>query len=236
MNACVRSIVFLFLLIPLEIYAGTKITGRQEIVFSEIPKPAHIWVHDFAATSADIPPESALSGQSEGNDTQQTAEQISTGRKLGAEIAADLVKEIRKMGLPAARPTAEERPQINDLVIQGSLISIVSGSAKKRFIVGFGSGETELKVVVEGFQMTAEGLRKLGYGSTESTGPKTPGEAAGILATIATHNPIGLIVSTGIKLHEHKTGSDTMEGRVKDTAKEIADVLKKRFQEQGWIE
>ena len=136
MNACVRSIVFLFLLIPLEIYAGTKITGRQEIVFSEIPKPAHIWVHDFAATSADIPPESALSGQSEGNDTQQTAEQISTGRKLGAEIAADLVKEIRKMGLPAARPTAEERPQINDLVIQGSLISIVSGSAKKRFIVG----------------------------------------------------------------------------------------------------
>ena len=89
-----------------------------------------------------------------------------------------------------------------------------------------------MKVAVEGFQMTAEGLRKLGTGRTESTGPKTPGEAACVLALVATHNPLGLIVSTGIKAHEHKTGSDTLEGRAKDTAKEIADALKKRFQEQ----
>jgi len=59
---------------------------------------------------------------------------------------------------------------------------------------------------------------------------------AGVLALVATHNPIGLIVSTGIKAHEHKTGADTLEGRARDTAKEIAKVLKQRFQEQGWIE
>jgi hypothetical protein len=236
MNAHIRTIAYLFLLLPISVFAGTKVTERHEIVFSEIPKPAHIWVHDFAATSADVPLESALAGQSSDNETQQTSEQIAAGRKLGAELASELVEQIRKMGLPAARPTADEKTQINDLVIEGSLISMVSGSKEKRFIVGFGSGESELKVAVEGFQMTAEGLRKLGYGSTESTGPKTPGEALGVLSLIATHNPLGLIVSTGIKAHEHKTGSGTLEGRGKDTAKEIAEVLKKRFQEQGWIE
>ena len=55
------------------------------------------------------------------------------------------------------------------------------------------------------------------------------------LTTIATHNPLGLIVSTGIKVHEEKTGSDTLQGRAKATAKEIADVLKQRFRDQGWI-
>lgn len=235
MNIYVRCIGYLFLLLPLGVCAGTKVTERHEIVFSDIPKPAHIWVYDFAATSSDVPPESALAGQPSDNDAQQSSEQIAAGRKLGAKIAADLVEQIRKMGLPAARPTAEEKPQVNDLVIRGSLITMVSGSEKKRFVVGFGSGESELKVAVEGFQMTSEGLRKLGYGSTESTGPKTPGEALGVVSLIATHNPLGLVVSTGIKAHEHKTGSDTLEGRGEDTAKEIAEVLKKRFQEQGWI-
>jgi len=236
MYSHIRSIGYLLFLLPLGVFAGTKITDRNEIVTEEIPKPAQIWVYDFAATAADVPKESALAGQHSDHETPQTDEQIATGRKLGAEIAAELVKQIRAMGLPAERPVAGTKPQLNDLVIRGQLVSLVAGSEKKRFVVGFGSGESELKAAVEGYQMTAEGLRKLGTGETDATGPKTPGEAAGVLAVVATHNPIGLIVSTGIKAHEHKTGSDTLEGRARDTAKKISDVLKQRFQEQGWIE
>ena len=236
MKTHVRTIVYLLLLLPFGVCAGTKVTERHEIVFSEIPKPAQIWVYDFAATAGDVPAESALAGQHAEHSTPQSPEQIAAGRKLGAEIAADLVEDIRAMGMPAARPTAETKPQINDLVIRGSLVSMAEGSGKKRFVIGFGSGESELKAAVEGFQMTAEGLRKLGYGATASTGPKTPGEAVGVLALVATHNPIGLIASTGIKAYEHKTGADTLEGRARDTAKKIADVLKQRFKEQGWIQ
>jgi hypothetical protein len=46
---------------------------------------------------------------------------------------------------------------------------------------------------------------------------------------------LGLIVSTGVKAHGEKTGSSKVEGRAKQTATEIADILKKRFKEQGWI-
>jgi hypothetical protein len=38
-----------------------------------------------------------------------------------------------------------------------------------------------------------------------------------------------------MKVYGEKSGSSTIEGRVKQTVKEIADQLKLRFQEQGWI-
>lgn len=58
----------------------------------------------------------------------------------------------------------------------------------------------------------------------------------GLLSLLATHNPLGLIVSAGMKAYGEKSGSDTIEGRASQTAREIADVLKKRFQQEGWIE
>jgi len=140
------------------------------------------------------------------------------------------------MGMHAQRASAETTPQINDLVIRGYLISFNEGSAEKRFAIGFGSGASDLKVAVEGFQKTAQGLRKLGSGSTAAEGAKTPGADLGIVGLLATHNPAGLIISSGMHLYGEESGSSTVKGRAKQTAKEIADVLKKRFQEQGWID
>ena len=57
----------------------------------------------------------------------------------------------------------------------------------------------------------------------------------GLASLIATHNPAGFIVSTGMKVYGEKSGSSTVEGRAKQIAKEIADALKQRFQQQGWI-
>jgi hypothetical protein len=44
------------------------------------------------------------------------------------------------------------RPQINDILIRGYLVSIQEGSAAKRVAIGFGSGASELKTAVEGFR------------------------------------------------------------------------------------
>ena len=138
--------------------------------------------------------------------------------------------------MPAERAPIGMRPQINDLVIRGYLLSVDEGSAAKRVAIGFGSGGSELKTAVEGYQMTAQGLRKLGSGTLDSGGSKTPGAALGAATFIATANPAGLIVSSGMKVYGEVSGSSKVEGRAKDTAKEIAEVLKQRFQEQGWIQ
>jgi hypothetical protein len=228
-------VLSLFTLLILAGCASTKVTSRSELVTEQLPRPGTIWVYDFAATPEDVPAESALAGQYSEHSTPQTAQEIATGRQLGAEIAAQLVEQIRAMGMPAARANAGTTPQINDIVIRGYLISYNKGSAAKRILIGFGSGASDMKVAAEGFQMTAQGLRKLGSGTLDAGGGKAPGADLGALALIATHNPAGLIISGGMHLYGEESGKSTVQGRAKAIAKEIADVLKQRFQQQGWI-
>jgi hypothetical protein len=92
-----------------------------------------------------------------------------------------------------------------------------------------------LKTAAEVFQMTAQGLRKLGSGTLDSSGSKTPGGILGVATLLATHNPVGLIVSSGVKVYGEASGSSKIEGRAEKTAKEIADQLQPKFQEQGWV-
>jgi len=236
MKSCKQIVLCLLALLVIAACASTKVTSRDEAAVGKLPRPNTIWVYDFAATPADVPDDSALAGKHSEHSTPQTDEQIKTGRQLGAEIEAELVKLIRGMGLSAEHAVTGTKPQINDLVIRGYLVSFNEGSEAKRIFIGFGSGASDLKVAVEGFQMTAQGLHKLGSGTTDSEGGKTPGADLGALSLLATHNPAGLIISTGMKIYEEKSGKSTVKGRAEQTAKEIADVLKKRFQEQGWID
>ncbi len=214
---------------------STKITDRQQMSKDKLAKPAQIWIYDFVATPADLPADSALAGKYTEHSTPQTLEQIAKGRELGTLIETELVSQIRAMGMPAEHAVKETTPQINDIVLRGYIISFDEGDAKKRVGVGFGSGASDLKMAIEGFQMTAQGMRKLGGGADDAGGSKSPGAVLGFVGMVATHNPVGLIVNVGIKEHGEKTGSSKVEGRAKQTAKEIADILKQRFQEQGWI-
>jgi hypothetical protein len=236
MNTGDRVVLSLLATLSLSVHASTEVTDRNEIVTGEIPRPAHIWVYDFSATASDVPAESALSGQIAEPAQPQTADQIAAGRQLGAAIASDLVQDINAMGMTAQRPMENTQPALNDLVIRGHLVSEAKGDEKKRVLVGFGAGESELKVAVEGFQVTANGLRRLGSGDTDSKGGRSPGVGVGLLSDVVTHNPLGLIVSSGMKVHEERSGSGKLAGRAKDTAKKIADVLEERFKEQGWID
>ena len=216
--------------------ASTKVTSRERLVTEMLPRPDHIWIYDFGATAADIPADSTLASQSTPPATPPSEEQTALARQWGVSIAAQLVKQIGEMGLPAVQATATTKPQVNDIVIRGYLVSVEKGSAAKRMTIGFGSGGSELNTLLEGYQMTANGLRKLGSGTIESKGAKGPGASLGAAGWLITGSPIGLIVGGGMKVYGEASGSAKVEGRAKATAKEIADVLKTRFQQQGWIE
>ena len=215
--------------------AFADITNRVMLVTGTIPRPGQIWVYNFAATPADVPANSALAGQPDLDTTPQTDAQIAEGKKLGIDIAAELVGLIHNMGMPAQRVSTDAKPQLNDLVIRGYIISIKAGDARKRFGIGFGEGASEMRTAVEGFQMTTNGLRKIGSANVNADGSKGPGTVLGAASFLATKNPAGLIISGGMKLHGEESGSSKLEGRVNQTAKEIADALKQRFQEQCWI-
>jgi hypothetical protein len=157
---------------------------------------------------------------------------------LGALIAQDLVEDIQAMGLSAVVAGPYSSPQVGDGVIRGYIVSAEGGgigSAAKRFVIGFGAGTAEMDTVVEGYVMTPQGLAKLGSGMLTSSGNKTPGAIVPAAVAIATGSPIGLIVVGGLKLAGEATGRSGLEGRAKATADEIAQQLRVRFQDRGWI-
>jgi hypothetical protein len=236
MRSTSRSIQLCMLLAVVVGCASTNITDRKVLVTEKLPRPGHVLVYDFKATPGGVPADSALAGQVSEQGPPQTAEQIAAGQKLGARIAAELVARIRAMGMPGERASAATKRQIDDIVIRGYLVSIQEGSAAERVTIGFGDGASELRTAVEGFQVTAQGLRKLGSGTLVSGGGKTPGAALGAATFIATANPAGLIVSSGMKAYGEASGDSTIQGRAEQTAKEIAEVLESRFRDQGWID
>jgi hypothetical protein len=72
------------------------------------------------------------------------------GRQLGALIAKDLVEDVQEMGLSAVEAEPGSSPLVGDGVIRGYIAAFQSGSAFQRFVIGFGSGTSEVDTVVEG--------------------------------------------------------------------------------------
>jgi hypothetical protein len=196
--------------------ASTQVTTSPEMAANEqLPRPDRIWVYDFVPAS------------SSANASEQA--------EIGREIAAGIVSSIREMGLQAEEASPSTPMQINDIVLKGAIISVTEGNAAERVSIGFGSGASELKVQVEGYQVTPQGLRILGSGTGDAGGSKSPGAALGVAGAVATGNPAGLIISTGMKVYGEASGSSKVEGRTKQMVQEIADRLKIRFQQLGWI-
>jgi hypothetical protein len=216
--------------------ASTEVTDREKYEGKRLARPDRIIVHDFAAAPGDLPSFSEARGRHAAPSKPRTAEEIATGQKLGAQVAADLVAEIREMGLPAVRSAGQPAAKKGDIALVGYFESIDEGSRMKRVVIGFGSGTAELKTQVEGYLMTESGMRKLGSGGVESGGGgKSPGVVVPLIVTVATANPIGLAVGGAVKAQGELSGRTTIEGTAKRTADVIAEELRKAFQKQGWI-
>lgn len=228
------TVLFLIVSFVLAGCASTKVSSRQEPATGKIARPGRILVHDFAATPGDVPAW-ASKGAHMQQGGHQSAEDIKAGRKLGADVARELAAKIRGMGLKAEQVANQMNPQPGDLVITGYFETMDAGNATERVAVGFGSGAAHLKTVVEGFQMTQQGLRRLGSGEVDADGGKSPGTALSVASAVATGNPIGLIVSSAVKMEGEKSGKSTIEGAGKRTAEKIAEQLQIKFREQGWI-
>jgi Domain of unknown function (DUF4410) len=236
MKSLSRVALYLIAVVVVAGCASTKVTNQTPLSNPGMPRPNRIWVYDFIANPADMPPNASIGAEVSAPSTPPTPEEIEEGRKMGALIAQELVADIQDMGLPAVQAGPGSVPQVGDGVIRGYLVSVQGGSAVKRFVIGFGAGTSEMDTVVEGYAVTPMGWRKMGSGTLSSSGSKTPGMIVPAAVALATANPIGLIVVGGAKIYGEASGKNTLEGRAKATADAIAEQLKIRFQDRGWVQ
>ncbi len=217
--------------------ASSEIKQRQSNAAQEqVSRPGRIIVYDIRATPGDVPATAAITGSYSQRQSPQTADEIRVGRQLGNLVAANLVRKILDMGLPAQRAGHGPPPQLGDVLITGQFISIEEGDRAKRVFIGFGKGSSELQTHIEGYLVARDGHRLLGSRQVATAGGKKPGLIVPGIVAVATSNPAGLIVRSliGVK-DEKKGGAETLEGAAKRTADEMAKELKTIFRRQGWI-
>src|SRR5512132_4310742 len=119
MKAVSRIAPRLFAVIVLAGCASSKVTSYQPYQ-GKIARPGRIIVYDFAATPSELPSEVAIAGQGAAP-LPLTAAQLAAGRRLGSEIAKDLVAELQGMGLPAVQAAGETAPRVGDGLVAGYL-------------------------------------------------------------------------------------------------------------------
>lgn len=216
--------------------ATSKVTAREsEIGDERIAKPDHIYVYDFAATAADLPADVGASTELAEPSAPPSAKEIEAGRKLGELVAASLASKITAMGLHAVHAGEISNPRVGDLVFHGQFGSIEEGSTGRRLVLGFGSGNAELNTMIQAYQVTPTGLRKLGSGAIDSEGGKSPGLVVPLAIAVATANPVGLVVMGAAKAGSEISGKNTIEASAERTAAKIAAELEVAFKKQGWI-
>ena len=217
--------------------ASSEIKQRQSNAAQEqVSRPGRIIVYDIRATPGDVPATAAITGSYSQRQSPQTADEIRVGRQLGNLVAANLVRKILDMGMPAQRAGRGPPPQLGDVLITGQFISIDEGDRAKRLFIGFGKGGGEIRTHVEGYLVARDGHRLLGSRQVASKGGKKPGLLLPGIMAVVTKNPAGLLVRGVISLKdEKKGGSETLEGAAKRTASEVAKELKTIFRRQGWI-
>jgi hypothetical protein len=230
-----RAVSIFFVLGVISGCASTNVTQQTPVVSARLARPNQIWVYDFIADPARVPADASIGPGVSVPSKPLTADELESGRRLSAIITQGVVADIQAMGLPALQAGPGAAPQVGDGVIRGYLVSVEAGSAAKRFVIGFSAGSAEIDTVVESYVMTPEGLRELGSGRLTSSGSKTPGIIVPAAVAIATRNPIGLIIVGATRIYGEASGSNTPEGRAKATADAIAEQLKIRFRDHGWI-
>ncbi len=235
MKAFSPVVLWLFAAVVVTGCASSDVTERRSNAGDErIARPNSIIVYDFAASPADVWPDTALAHRYARRSTPQTVEEIEVGRKLGAQVAQQLVAEVRNMGLPAVQATGQPAPRVGDIVIRGQFVSFEEGTSGYRVLIGFGAGAAKLRTFVEGYLVTSQGLRPLGSRAIKAGGSKTPGVLVGIAGSAVTGSPVGLIVGGTAKL-TGEAGRETLTGLAKRTAKEIAKELRAVFEKHEWI-
>ena len=116
------------------------------------------------------------------------------------------------------------------LAIVALPVLLLSGSSRAQDIYMYpAKGQSQDQQERDRYECHSWAVKQTGFD------PSRPGMIVPAAVTIASGNPVGLIVVGGMKIYGEASGRNQLEGRAKATADEIAEQLRIRFHDRGWI-
>ena len=204
----------------------------------KLPKPDHIYVHNFAVSPDEVKLDSGISGdvQSLVNKTPRTETELAVGRKVADALANHLVTEITPLGFVVSREYSPAPESGNSLAVQGVFLSINEGDQAERVVIGLGMGRTDVRTMVQAFDFSAgKKILVTEFGVNARSG-SSPGMAETMgVGALTGHLVTSAVVSSGVQVGT-EAFSANVEADADRTAKIIARQLKTYFLSQGWIQ
>lgn len=212
--------------------ASTDATVVESSPDRPISRPDRILVYDVAGTEADAADDPSIEGRFSSREEPLTEAQIEVGRKLGGEIAKQIVEELRELGLPAERGTGSGiDPRMGDVLVRGEFVDIDEGSRTKRVLIGFGAGSSELKTRFFTYVITEDGPEEVGQAKIETESGKTPGIILSLgIGGLVRGAVVGGAIATGKEF-----GPESMRAAAERTADKFMELVKPALVERGWI-
>ncbi len=224
--------------------AQTTVTpyGQSSPVASVIPsaapavKPQRVLMCDFAVSPHDVTPDSAIGVrllERVLKEVSLTQEQIKIGREVADALSEALVKDISDLGIPAERAFDFSQPTDADLTVKGQFITIDEGNSLRRIGIGLGAGGTEVKVLVQVYDVTSSRRTRLEEFETTAKSSRKPGIAETMPVGAAIMGVTGIATSGGMA--GLTSSRQTVEADARRAAKTIAKRIAELFARQGWI-
>ena len=201
-----------------------------------LPKPNLIVVHHFTVAASDVALDTGIRSRLEQivRETPAANEQFRVGQEVSRVLAENLLKEIQTLGIPAAPASLAQPVPGPTLSIEGQLLTIDQGNQTRRLIIGFGAGASEVRTLVQIYEMTREGRRLVEDFYTTVKSSRKPGMGPMVGAGAAAARAAGSAAVAGA-VGIMSARSQTVEGDAKNMAHEITKVLARFFAEQSWI-
>ncbi len=114
-----RTLAAIFACLPVILLAAgcasTRTTEHEVLVSERLPRPSQIWVDDFAATAAAVPPESTLARKFTVESMPQTAEQMALGQRWAPRSPRTWSSGSKRWGCPPSMPAGARRSRSTTL-------------------------------------------------------------------------------------------------------------------------
>jgi hypothetical protein len=188
-------------------------------------------VYDFAVDANDVVTDTF--GPNFIQDTNNPSEDAASARAVAWSLSETIVQELSKRGIRAQRASSETAPPLNAVVAKGQFLTIEEGDRVVRMAIGFGLGAEHIRVRVQIYQATEQGLRRVAESESEAHGDRMPGMAVPVGAGAAMgHAARSAAISGGMNVIQEVTGG--IDATVQNLAEELAERAVSFYTRQGW--
>jgi len=191
-----------------------------------LPKPSKILVYDFAISPVDVQVDKSqevrLRHLIEGDKNPEKV-----GENAVNELSKELVKALKKTGIPVEHATASSATPADALVVKGAFLEVKEGDKAERVVMGLGEGSAEVKTKVEVHLKQPDAPILVSAFQTDTTLSKNVGAAVPVAAGA---DPAAVAAKS--KITDRKKTVSAYSTRTADAAaKQIATAMT----ELGWI-